>query len=569
MKSKEELKQFFENGDIPKQEEFWEWQDSYWHKNEKIPADKLDYDLKKKADLVDGKVPASQLPSYVDDVLESDSFESLPNPGERSKIYIVTSNNTQFRWSGSKYIQIDSSEHLVTTITQQDITGKKNFFSNYTNYTPDGLFSNDVITSLNVLTPGGKYIKFGYKDYGSGQYYGRIGFTSETNWSLGAIGNDFTIGTNNDGSAQFSLSPTGTLLIGGNEVYHSGNFNPDSKADSNGNNATNTWLNASQGIINDPLIHGKTKNSSGGDDYLSNATYGSVMGMINYNGMKNGMPTDNWYHMIKMLHNNSSGYYTAIATQMTGGNSLWYKRYENGVDYGFVRVWDNNNFNPSNYLPYRGATTNIHLNNKDLTNINNLGVKNGYFKNLFFEAPENSPSSTYPFIGFYMWGNEWQVNSRNSSNTWVHNLLAINTVTKQANFSGLITSSGYGTSADWNQAVLWGNHANEGYVNQSFVEESINGLTVEITNPDYTLYPKNKFITVIITDDFPDEKINWGEFYPEQSVTIINIGKRTVDLYLQDKTFDRIGERETIEYYVNKEQRLIKKGNYRETIVLT
>ncbi|CAD7804713.1 hypothetical protein CHRY9390_01263 [Chryseobacterium aquaeductus] len=36
MKSKEELKRFFENGDIPKQEEFWEWQDSYWHKDEKI-----------------------------------------------------------------------------------------------------------------------------------------------------------------------------------------------------------------------------------------------------------------------------------------------------------------------------------------------------------------------------------------------------------------------------------------------------------------------------------------------------------------------------------------------------
>ncbi len=37
MKTKEELKQYFENGDIPKQEEFWEWQDSYWHKDENLP----------------------------------------------------------------------------------------------------------------------------------------------------------------------------------------------------------------------------------------------------------------------------------------------------------------------------------------------------------------------------------------------------------------------------------------------------------------------------------------------------------------------------------------------------
>lgn len=129
MKSKEELKQFFENGDIPKQEEFWEWQDSYWHKNEKIPADKLDYDLKKKADLVDGKVPASQLPSYVDDVVEFDTFENLPNPGEKGKIYLIINNNTQFRWSGSEYIQLNSDKFLMTTNTDQAITGRKEFIT--------------------------------------------------------------------------------------------------------------------------------------------------------------------------------------------------------------------------------------------------------------------------------------------------------------------------------------------------------------------------------------------------------------------------------------------------------
>jgi len=39
MKSKEELKKLFENGDKPTQEEFWEWQDSYWHKDEKLPVE--------------------------------------------------------------------------------------------------------------------------------------------------------------------------------------------------------------------------------------------------------------------------------------------------------------------------------------------------------------------------------------------------------------------------------------------------------------------------------------------------------------------------------------------------
>ncbi len=41
MKTKQELKLYFENGDIPKQEDFWAWQDSYWHKDEKISQDLL------------------------------------------------------------------------------------------------------------------------------------------------------------------------------------------------------------------------------------------------------------------------------------------------------------------------------------------------------------------------------------------------------------------------------------------------------------------------------------------------------------------------------------------------
>ncbi|PRB06717.1 hypothetical protein CQ046_01080 [Chryseobacterium sp. MYb7] len=43
MKTKEELKLYFENGDIPKQENFWEWQDSYWHKDEKIDKAHLNF----------------------------------------------------------------------------------------------------------------------------------------------------------------------------------------------------------------------------------------------------------------------------------------------------------------------------------------------------------------------------------------------------------------------------------------------------------------------------------------------------------------------------------------------
>lgn len=131
MKSKEELKSFFENGDIPKQDDFWEWQDSYWHKNEKLPLENIDYDFSNKADLIDGKIPATQLPSYVDDILEFDSLEDLPNPGERGKIYVINSTNTQLRWSGSEYVPIISGHNVMITDSPQDVfpNGTKTFWT--------------------------------------------------------------------------------------------------------------------------------------------------------------------------------------------------------------------------------------------------------------------------------------------------------------------------------------------------------------------------------------------------------------------------------------------------------
>lgn len=54
-----------------------------------------------------GKIPAEQLPSYVDDVIEYDTFEDLPEEGEGGKIYVITDDNKQYRWSGSVYVGIN------------------------------------------------------------------------------------------------------------------------------------------------------------------------------------------------------------------------------------------------------------------------------------------------------------------------------------------------------------------------------------------------------------------------------------------------------------------------------
>lgn len=56
-----------------------------------------------------GKIPASQLPSYVDDVLEFADLASFPVTGETGKIYIAIDSEKTYRWTGSIYVEVGSS----------------------------------------------------------------------------------------------------------------------------------------------------------------------------------------------------------------------------------------------------------------------------------------------------------------------------------------------------------------------------------------------------------------------------------------------------------------------------
>lgn len=61
-----------------------------------------------------GHVPAAQLPSYVDDILEG-TLGAFPTPGETGKIYVDTATNTSYRWSGSQYTKVASDLSLGET----------------------------------------------------------------------------------------------------------------------------------------------------------------------------------------------------------------------------------------------------------------------------------------------------------------------------------------------------------------------------------------------------------------------------------------------------------------------
>lgn len=124
-----------------------------------------------------GKVPASQLPSYVDDVMDAyatytvsptgvlqniqlyvDAGHETPIVGERDKIYVnVTPGEVsyQFRWSGSQWVHIDSNAIIIGDITGTAYDGGKGkAMENIVGSMPDNVLSTFQLdqTDINNIT---------------------------------------------------------------------------------------------------------------------------------------------------------------------------------------------------------------------------------------------------------------------------------------------------------------------------------------------------------------------------------------------------------------------------------
>lgn len=66
---------------------------------------------------VNGKIPSTQLPSYVDDIIEYTNLTSFPVEGETGLIYVALDTELIYRWLGSTYVEISKSLALGTTET--------------------------------------------------------------------------------------------------------------------------------------------------------------------------------------------------------------------------------------------------------------------------------------------------------------------------------------------------------------------------------------------------------------------------------------------------------------------
>lgn len=134
---------------------------------------------------------------------------------------------------------------------------------------------------------------------------------------------------------------------------------------------------------------------------LLDATYGSYGGILQ--DSNNGPATGSWSNRIKILHNNSSGYYTELAQAMTGTAGLWHRRNVAGVVSDWTPVIDKANFHT-----YLDATYVIRGNDPNvLTNYVRYSIASGLTMN--WEAGNATPT--------HIWG----AKNSDSSKAYVFN----------------------------------------------------------------------------------------------------------------------------------------------------
>lgn len=134
---------------------------------------------------------------------------------------------------------------------------------------------------------------------------------------------------------------------------------------------------------------------------LLDATYGSYGGILQ--DSNNGPATGSWSNRIKILHNNSSGYYTELAQAMTGTAGLWHRRNVAGVVSDWTPVIDK-----ANFRTYLDATYVIRGNDPNvLTNYVRYSIASGLTMN--WEAGNATPT--------HIWG----AKNSDSSKAYVFN----------------------------------------------------------------------------------------------------------------------------------------------------
>lgn len=150
-----------------------------------------------------------------------------------------------------------------------------------------------------------------------------------------------------------------TAWTGWKKIWHSGNFDPNSKA--NSSHAHNyAGSSSAGGAATTALACTGNSATATTSNYLASNTrmdygwnginYFNISGTAGNVAKANDTPTTAWWHVMRFNHSNSTGYYTDLAIPFND-TSLYYKRITSGAvqNGGWVRVLDSLNYN--SYAP--------------------------------------------------------------------------------------------------------------------------------------------------------------------------------------------------------------------------
>ena len=241
----------------------------------------------------DGKVPSTQLPSYVDDVVEVANFAALPATGETGKIYVTLDNDFVYRWSGSIYVRISSPNAIWGSITgtlsnQIDLQNALN--AKVSSVGLDlGTSGTDVNVANSPITSSGNITL----NLPTASATNR-GLLSSANWTTfnnkqnaltltttGTSGASTLVGsTLNIPQYQPQLSGTGFVKISGTTISYDNNTYLTTSS------AASTYLPLAGGTLTGPL-------NGTSATFSTNVGIGSQTGLLSTNGIKLGIDYGN------------------------------------------------------------------------------------------------------------------------------------------------------------------------------------------------------------------------------------------------------------------------------------
>ena len=480
-----------------------------------------------------GLVPSTQLPSYVDDVLEYANLASFPLTGTTGKIYVDLTTNKIYRWSGTIYVEISSSAggggtwgSIIGTLSNQtDLQAALDAKQNSLGFTPvtdartltiNGvaydLTANRTWTISGLLPVGGT----------AGQILSKVDGTNyNTTWIdnfASQLKHEVKLGaTLAKGKAVYVSSANGTNMI----VSAASNASEATSSKTLGLLETGGVTNDPVKVITEGLLAGlDTSTATAGDPVWLGTNGDLIFGLANkpvapahlvFIGIVTRVQSSNGEIFIKPqngfelqeLHN-------VLITSVANNEGLFYDSasglWKNKTIAAVLGYTPYDAANPNNYI----ALTALSSTATGLTYTNTTGVfslTSGYV------IPTTTEKSNWNTA--YGWGNHASAGylttsaaastyqpldgdltaiaaiagtsgllKKTAANTWS---LDTNTyLTSYTETDPIYTASSWYTttnnSSNWNTAFGWGNHASAGYLTISVAASTYQPLDADLTS---------------------------------------------------------------------------------------